>query len=58
MLIGMTCTGTSVFSLLPITCTELFGKENVQSALAINFLYQGLANVVSTFSAGKCYCSA
>ena len=54
MLIGIACTGTSVFSLIPVTCAELFGKKNVQSAMAINFVYQGLANIVATFSAGKC----
>ena len=53
MLIGIACTGTSVFSLLPITLAELFGKENVQSAMAINFVYQGVANIASTFSAGR-----
>ena len=53
MLVGVAFAATSVFSLIPIVCAELFGKEKVQSAMAINLVYQGLANIVSTFSAGE-----
>lgn len=52
MLIGFSTTGTSVFNLMPVASAELLGKENVQSAMAINFVYQGVANVISTFIAG------
>lgn len=45
--------GCSAFSLIPIVNGELLGTKNVQAATAINFAYQGLANVFSTFSAGK-----
>lgn len=53
MLIGISCAGTSVFGLLPVVYHELLGKENVKSGLSINFVYQGLANGLSAFSAGK-----
>ena len=57
MLIGVSSAASSVFSLLPITCVELFGKENLQSALAINFVYQGVAHIVYAFGAGEfLYC--
>ena len=39
--------------ILPLVCGELFGQQNVKSALAIIFVYQGLSIVVATFTAGK-----
>ena len=53
MLIGLAGAGTSVMSLIPIVSGELLGKENLYSAMSINYLYQGLALIVSAFSAGK-----
>ena len=53
MLIGASSTGTSVISLIPIVSGDLLGKENLYSAMSINYFYQGLSLIVCTFSAGK-----
>lgn len=53
MVLGIASAGNSVFNLLPVTCGELLGDHNVQSAVSIIFVYQSLANVLSTFCVGE-----
>lgn len=53
MIIGLSSTGTSVFSLVPIASSELLGKSNVPTAVGLNFFYQGIGTIISAFSAGK-----
>lgn len=53
-MLGASAVGTSVFSLLPIAYGELLGRENIQSAMAVNFVYQGLGSITSTFTIGTC----
>ncbi|XP_067942641.1 monocarboxylate transporter 9-like [Watersipora subatra] len=55
MLIGITFAGTSVYTLMPVTCTQLFGKQNLESAMSIIFFYIGISNIVMTFSIGGIY---
>ena len=52
MLIGLSSVGTSVFSLLPVVCGELFGAKNVKSGMAIIYVYQGISIAVAAFSSG------
>ena len=52
-LAGLSLSGTSVYSLLPTAFSELFGKDNVQTVMAINFVYQGVSQIVATFAGGK-----
>ncbi|XP_067942974.1 monocarboxylate transporter 12-B-like [Watersipora subatra] len=53
--IGMGSTGTSVFSLMPVIARELFGIDYMESAMAMNFIYMGLSNIISTFASGGIY---
>ncbi|XP_067942972.1 monocarboxylate transporter 12-B-like [Watersipora subatra] len=53
--IGMGSTGTSVFSLMPVIARELFGIDYMESAMAMNFIYMGLSNNISTFASGGIY---
>ena len=58
MLVGLSSTGTSVFSLVPIASSEMLGKSNVPTAMGLNFFYQGCGNIIATFNAGEMLYSA
>lgn len=52
VLIGLSCAGTSVFSILPIAIGELLGPEHVTSAMSIQMVFQSLAILGASYIAG------
>jgi len=53
ILIGVSFFGTSTYSLRPVVCYELFGRENVATSMGASLLYEAVAQLISAPAVGK-----
>ena len=53
LIVGLSCTGTSVYTIIPVATAEMLGRQNVPSIMSMNFFYEGVGCVIATFCAGR-----
>ena len=53
MIVGLSCMGTSVYTIIPVATAEMLGRQNVPSIMSMNFFYEGVGCVIATFCAGR-----
>lgn len=52
MAICTSVAGTATFAILPGLLEDLMGKENLTSALSLNFVYEGFSGIFCTVVVG------